>query len=634
MREPYLSKDTPDSGLMALTVAVAHPTFRSSPKVLCAAACVCKDWRQEVQECAGCNTDVHLSLRSCSESSTTIAVPPLLPKLQGFASWLAKHGPLVKSLEVDSFSLSDTISDTAVQLLRMGIQQAAATCCVQPLAAAKPPAADYSTTSAAPGATSTGLQQLQQRQQPGLRLASFTSHAPWAVDLLPVLPAHSLTRLQLGWGDSTAGNIAAENYAAALAAALPRLSSLQELVLCGTIAWVPQGEPQVDSCLAVLRQLTRLTCLEVFDETDADEPNSAVHQLLAQPPPRLQELHLGMISSWGLPRPFDFGRLQQLHQLVFHSMEPEVSVLPAQLRHLGLAYCRGPHQLAAVLPLQRLPALSFMMCDGFTEPEQLLRLAQLPARQELRLSSEGTWSAAVATAPAWGQLPQLCELKVECREAHATGRELAAVIAGVAAATALTGLDLQMFSLESPGREDDGHEEHAAASMWGGPQQVALNISASIAWLTRLQSLELSGLDNVNSSIWRAAGLVVGSVCALAALTGLTHLGLRRGGACVDDFTAAALAHSLKQLRRLDVSECELGTMVCLAAIADLPRLSDLQLKGNPGVTQQRLMLLTRLPHLQILSVARNDEVTDAFMDEALSALWFITDSREACWML
>ncbi|WIA19604.1 hypothetical protein OEZ85_005542 [Tetradesmus obliquus] len=116
--------------------------------------------------------------------------------------------------------------------------------------------------------------------------------------------------------------------------------------------------------------------------------------------------------------------------------------------------------------------------------------------KELRLSSQAVWSAALATAPAWGQLPQLCELKVDRSEAHTTGRELAAVIAGVAAATALTGLELQMFQVESPGGEDAGHEEQAAVGVRGGRQQVALNISASIAGLTRLQDLDVAGLDN------------------------------------------------------------------------------------------------------------------------------------------
>uniref|UniRef100_A0A383VGJ3 Uncharacterized protein n=1 Tax=Tetradesmus obliquus TaxID=3088 RepID=A0A383VGJ3_TETOB len=187
------------------------------------------------------------------------------------------------------------------------MQQAATTCCVQPLTAANPQAAVNSATAAAPEATLSGPQQQQQCQQLGLRLASFQSSADCAIGLLPVLPAHSLTRLQLAWEDNQPAQHAAAVYAAALAAALPRLSSLQELVLCGTLAWVTQGEPQVESCLAVLGQLTRLTRLEVCDWKGDDISNSAVHQLLAQSPPRLQELLISSIQCWELP-PFDFSR--------------------------------------------------------------------------------------------------------------------------------------------------------------------------------------------------------------------------------------------------------------------------------------------------------------------------------------
>lgn len=55
-----------------------------------------------MHDCAGCNTYVHLSMRSCSKASTTVstAAAQLLPKLASFASWLPKHGPLVRSLNL------------------------------------------------------------------------------------------------------------------------------------------------------------------------------------------------------------------------------------------------------------------------------------------------------------------------------------------------------------------------------------------------------------------------------------------------------------------------------------------------------------------------------------------------------
>lgn len=154
-----------------------------------------------------------LLLRSCSKPSTTTAVPPLLPQLSSFGSWLAKHGPLVKSLKITSGR--DAISDAAVQLLRTGLQQAAATSFVHPLAAAKPPTAAYSTTAAAAAAPEgmlTGPQQ-QQQQQPGLQPGN-----PAAAPLL-----HEAVQLSAALSSSLALNLKAAPEEAA--------GALQVLVL-------------------------------------------------------------------------------------------------------------------------------------------------------------------------------------------------------------------------------------------------------------------------------------------------------------------------------------------------------------------------------------------------------------------
>jgi hypothetical protein len=52
--------------------------------------------------------------------------------------------------------------------------------------------------------------------------------------------------------------------------------------------------------------------------------------------------------------------------------------------------------------------------------------------------------------------------------------------------------------------------------------------------------------------------------------------------------------------------------MACLAAIAQLKQLTELQLKGNSGMTRQGLMLLTGLTKLQILGLPfSSSNVTD-----------------------
>uniref|UniRef100_A0A383W8Z1 Uncharacterized protein n=1 Tax=Tetradesmus obliquus TaxID=3088 RepID=A0A383W8Z1_TETOB len=246
----------------------------------------------------------------------------------------------------------------------------------------------------------------------------------------------------------------------------------------------------------------------------------------------------------------DMGSLQQLHKLVCTGQRPQLSVLPAQLRHLDLGVCWYSEQLAAVAPLQQLTALSLQV--AFEEQQPLLQLAQLPALRELRLSvRDCEWYAAVASAPAWGQLPQLRALEVYCLGYEvSTMRELAAVVAGAAAATALTKLVLLVPSLKA----DHEVEWQAPEGVEGGQQRAPLDICASIAGLKRLKHLELMHLSNLASfNQFVSTPLVVpGDVSALTALTGLTYLGLPAGGGCIGD--AAAAASCLKQLHHLDLS--------------------------------------------------------------------------------
>uniref|UniRef100_A0A383VYM6 Uncharacterized protein n=1 Tax=Tetradesmus obliquus TaxID=3088 RepID=A0A383VYM6_TETOB len=569
------------STLLALPIVVEHPAISSSPKILCAAACVCKYWQQGVQQCAACNTDVHLRLSSSSSSSSTLCTSvagasQLLPKMAGFGSWLAKHGLLVRSLTLDGWPNADAdttagVIEAAVQLVRTGMLSAAAACYVYPVTAIEASAATESTAgaeekaAAAIAARCSGPQ--QQQQQPWLRLSSFSSDAAWAVGLLPVLPAHSLTRLELdlkpGW-PAHAG--AAAGDAAALIAALPRLGGLQQLLLRGKPFWKKQGTPQVDSCLAVLGQLSRLTRLKVIMDlrghVEARQALSALQQLLTQPPPRLQDLHLDMRDNWSLSDTLmlalDMSRMQHLQRFVRPQELPKVHVLPRQLRDLELGYCGPGQQLAAVMPLQQLTALSLDAAN--VEPEQLLRLAQLPALQELRLLVlVDEIEVALATAPVWGRLPQLCELQMYWQQACSTWQELAAGVAGIVAAKALT----KLYSWTSFLVDADGDKAQAAAGVAGGRQPAMVEVCASIAGLTRLQHLELIELRQFTHSTAFASGLVRADVWHLTALTALTHLAL---------------------------PGCDLCSMACLGPIAQLPHLTELQLQGNPRLMQQWLL--------------------------------------------
>jgi hypothetical protein len=172
---------------------------------------------------------------------------------------------------------------------------------------------------------------------------------------------------------------------------------------------------------------------------------------------------------------------------------------------------------------------------------------------------------------------------------------MAAILAGVAAATSLTKLDIEVYARVA----DQGEEGNIA-------RLTELAACASLAGLTRLRDLTISG----------GLRLVPGDALALTALTSLTRLNLAFKGSAVDDVAASALACSLTQLRSLDLQACDFCGLVCLAPIARLGQLTELQLNFVDGMTRRGLMLLTKLTQLQLLSVKHNDEVTREWMDQ------------------
>jgi hypothetical protein len=192
-------------------------------------------------------------------------------------------------------------------------------------------------------------------------------------------------------------------------------------------------------------------------------------------------------------------------------------------------------------------------------------------------------------------------------------------------------LDLQ-DAADDPEQQMQLAAAHDAA---GGPVAVC----SRLAGLTTLKDLAIHygnpdyEFPDVND--------VPGDAMALTALTGLTRLvitgptprgvsgatgaAVEDSGAVVDDLAATALAWNLRQLRHLELSRCSLGSMACLVVIGQvLTQLTELQLGGNDGITQRGLMQLTKLQKLRRLGVDRNDEVTDAVLEESsgLLCLW------------
>jgi hypothetical protein len=360
----------------------------------------------------------------------------------------------------------------------------------------------------------------------------------------------------------------------------------------------------------------------------------------------------------------DMHRMTQLTQFIADAVLLEGSVLPQQLRQLQLNEVHTGPQLAVIFPLQQLTALKVGV--GTQQQELLQRLAQLPALQQLQLEYQ-TAEAAAATAPAWAQLPSLCE--VCAKLGHTTWQQMAAIVAGLAAATSLTqltfqlshavGMEGQPVQLEAADADADaagdadgaanvagvaagnadaaGDADAAAAGDADGDADAAvagdahaaaagdaagdadaavagepLAVCSSIARLTRLLRLHL---DVCNSP------MVHGDALALTALTSLTYLALPNANQGVSDVTAAALASSLTQLHQLDLEACDLAYMACLAAVARLTRLTALSLCHNPGLTEEGLMLLTRLSRLQGLHVDGCEGVDEGVLERFWAAV-------------
>jgi hypothetical protein len=495
-----------------------------------------------------------------------------LLQLASFADWLPEHAGLIRSLSITtSRSPSDT---TAVEGLQAEVHYRAAHKLLQQA---------MQLATAAPVAAVVPNDQTPSQHQQGLQLVSFSSTClaqPGALGVLAALPAHSITQLSLDVCGKAVD-------AAAFSAALTRLHALQQLHLVRQMTFTVSTLPTIGNCLGGISQLTQLTSLWL--EGDWAGSDQDLQQLLSTPLP-LRRLHLKPHRS--LPV-LELSNLQQLERLDLMCTRCRVgSVLPLQLKQLYLEARNSAEVLAAVLPLQQLQRLSLDV--GFPEHQPLLQLAQMPSLQHISLEY-CLVEEAVGGSAAWRHLPSQ-ELSVTYDDFVPSCDQLAAILCAVAECTQLTKLKIEACAGLA---NDDETTDHLPVAACG-----------KLAGLTGLKSLCIVGDSN----------LVPGDVLYLTALTGLTRLELAWLGPAVDDVAATALACSLKQLQHLDLARCELGSMVCAAAIGHLSQLTALNLIGMSKVTQDRLMLLTRLSRLQLLGVGLTND--DTVPDDVLQEFW------------
>jgi hypothetical protein len=375
----------------------------------------------------------------------------------------------------------------AQQILQQALQLAAA-----PASAAMGPAA----VAVAYTAAAQPPQQLQ-----GLQLASFYSDWLVAPAVLAALPAHSLTCLSLDVQFAAAGpSVPAPAGLAvngmAVAAALARLSSLQHLCL-GSGNGTVISRDVTAACCASIAQLSQLRSLYLYGLWQhAEEP---LQQLLLQPL-QLQELRLELMLTLNWQGPaLDVAALTQLTMFTSGSWLPPGIMFPTQLQELRVWKCSSAGTFAAaVAPLQQLTWLELDV--QFQDVQVLAQLSELEALQHLSLSYEDHTDSAITaavTATAWPQLSALRSLSIDC-ERPLSNQQMAALLAGVSAATSLEHLELRRFKVWEDGAEDEDLD-------WDDPDAMTapVAICGSLTGLTRLSHLSCTTLSWCWMTHWR-----------------------------------------------------------------------------------------------------------------------------------
>jgi hypothetical protein len=672
----------------ALRVALRQPAVAADPYVLSAAANTCRDWQPALQ---------------LGSFDVKVRVQPSLDQLQRLASWLPKHAGCVRSLsisldedavfarEYDVEQIHELLLQ-AEELLLQALQppqqsQAAAPAAAAAAAAA---AAQAELQAPAPAAAAAAVDvpassatvaddlsdllaaaSIAEAAAPSaaaagdLRLTSFSSNCITAAGarVLPLLPAHTLTQLELQmFLPQTGATAESSDWCAGLA----RLTNLQHLQLyldrspAGTeVKNLEALQSSIaEACLAGIAQLSCLTSLDLsiracdeWEEHSSSQAAGGLHitqqaiarqlqlrqlKLHVSPPAhwensaydspaldlasltQLTELHLDELSaSTVLPR-----QLQRLYMETSMLTKRDIYYLASlpQLQHLHISHCNS----SDLTSLTALGSLQSFQCEVWDHKQaELLGLAQVPL-QKLALRYWNLPTTAADNAAAWSKLPQLQELHVLTDSYRPSKQQMSSILAGLTACSSLTKLTFDgSYSplLDFVDNPDDVFLDPAQMAV---VQQLAdaaaaatghISVCSSLAGLATLCDLTLSYAFEV-------PGNQRGDVLALTALTGLTRLVLAYSRAAVNDQAAAALAANLQQLRHLDLSYCDLGDMACVAAIGQtLTQLTELQLRGSGVMTKAGLMQLTNLQRLQQLGVDRNDEVTDAVLQELWAAL-------------
>jgi hypothetical protein len=357
-------------------------------------------------------------------------------KASSFGSWLSKHAAIVRSITANVERPAREGYDELVRRQSQHTKIAAAWNCMVSALQQAALAAD-------PGIVPAASHQRQQQLQQQLCLCSFSSN--WVLDarVAEVLPAGSLTQLDLGLPFDVLyfPKEVRKVDGSALSSALARLSNLQQLRLAGSSA----VKALPTTCMPGIAQLSLLTKLSLEGAWQGPDSgvalrarphnaavSDALKQLLQQPLP-LRQLHLGFSGGYR-PQELSLAALTQLTQL---HIGPSVVgqapvVLPVQLLQLKWGKCTA-RNVRSVVPLQQLQQLKLHV--AFDDVRALVQLTQLQALTELALTYDDA-EQMFETRSAWKQLPQLRELDL-CRVVQHSRRQSGAIRRAVAACPGL-----------------------------------------------------------------------------------------------------------------------------------------------------------------------------------------------------
>lgn len=395
----------------------------------------------------------------------------LVSTSQSMAAWLCKHRELVDSLVIRLAPDQDYIHN--VQQLQ---QPHADACDLKP----------FTGLATAATAASSLLQRVLQL----LPSTALSLPTQWLS-----LASRALTRLE--WPLSS-------NYnPTALLQVLPALERLQSLGLHCIDTGV--GAASLEALAPALMPLTQLTSLKLqhFSTSKVSFcqlPEALVELEIGPPLPRLQHKALRdqQLQLQGLPR---------LQQLRLHSLKG-CDVLPAGLTALHVGPCNG----LPLLALSQLKRLSIVA----DVPEQLLvLLTQLPALQDLQLTSQGSWF----TASAFN-----CLSKLPLTKLHLSCELPPSALPALGQCMLLTSLHVEVNA---------------------GTPHVQQLLAGHLAKLTALTELSLSLKCTTWSQDYELAAIVVGVAGAAAMQAEDAHAGL------CELQLAEALLHALQSLPQL-----------------------------------------------------------------------------------